>query len=100
VPSRPVPELPSPCQSPLSSRASLPNRRPVHTSLMCSIDVLPMGSRPEKKEERRESLSPSPMRSPRSNATRSATVMAEMRRGCVQIMRQLRPAAHASSSRN
>ncbi len=38
------------------------------------------------------------MRSPRSCAMRSATLTAEMRRGCVHMMRAPRPLPHASSS--
>ena len=40
---------------------------------------------------------PWPMCSPRSVATRSDTVTAEMRLGCVHMMAAPRPLAHASS---
>jgi hypothetical protein len=40
---------------------------------------------------------PLPMSSPRSFATRSETVMAEMRRGCVHMIAAPRPEDHASS---
>ena len=42
----------------------------------------------------------SPMRSPRSDATRSATDIAEMRRGCATTMLQHLPWAAASSRQN